>query len=61
MYQLTCKEMGHEECPFVAEGESQDEVAQKLMAHGKETHGMTDADFTDEAKSKMMGMIRQSE
>ena len=39
MFTLSCKDQGID-CPFVAEGESKEDVLKKSMAHQVEAHGM---------------------
>jgi len=57
MMTLACKDMG-KDCPFVAQGETKEEVLQKLGAHAKEAHGMTDADMTPEMMQKAESLIK---
>ena len=45
-YTLACKDAGIT-CPFVAEGETEDEVLQKSINHVKEVHGYTDEQVND--------------
>jgi predicted small metal-binding protein len=51
MFSLSCKDMG-QDCPFVAEGATKEEVMQTLGQHAKEVHNMTDADMTPEMMQK---------
>ena len=55
---LSCKDMGID-CPFVAEGMTQEEVMQKAMEHGMAAHGMTEADMTPEKKATAMSMVKE--
>ncbi|MFZ2804654.1 MAG: DUF1059 domain-containing protein [Patescibacteria group bacterium] len=59
MYSLACKDMGHMECPFVAEGETQEETMKKLADHAMQAHGMTEADMMPEMKDKAMSMMKE--
>jgi len=45
-YTLACKDAGIT-CPFVAEGETEDEVFQKSIKHVKEVHGYTEEQVND--------------
>ena len=45
-YTLACKDAGIT-CPFVAEGETEDEVLQKSIEHVKEVHGYTEEQVND--------------
>ena len=45
-YSLACKDAGIS-CPFVAQGETEDEVLQKSIEHVKEVHGYTDEQTRD--------------
>lgn len=58
MMTLACKDMG-QECPFVAEGMTKEEVMQNLGAHAKEAHNMTDADMTPELMQKAEAAIKE--
>ncbi len=59
MFTLACKDMG-QDCPFVAEGATKEEVMQKLGAHAKEVHGLTDADMTPEMMQKAEAMTKEA-
>ncbi len=56
-YTLACKDAGIS-CPFVARGETREEVLQKGLKHVKETHGYTDKQLSDpkfiEASKKLI-------
>ena len=45
-YTLACKDAGVA-CPFVAEGETLEEVWEKSAKHVKEVHGFTDEQIND--------------
>jgi predicted small metal-binding protein len=44
---LACKDAGITECPFVARGQTDEEVLNTAGAHAKEAHGYTDAQLSD--------------
>ena len=41
-YTLACKDLGQATCPFVARGETKEEVLARAAKHGKEVHRYTD-------------------
>ena len=45
-YSLACKDAGIT-CPFVAQGETEEEVLQAATKHVKEVHGYTDEQLND--------------
>ncbi|MFW6118654.1 MAG: DUF1059 domain-containing protein [Chloroflexota bacterium] len=45
-YTLACRDLGAD-CPYVARGETIDEVVQDGMKHAKEVHGYTDEQLND--------------
>lgn len=45
-YILACKDAGIS-CPFVAQGETEDEVLKEAIKHVKEAHGYTDEQVND--------------
>ena len=45
-YKLSCRDLGAD-CPYVARGETIDEVVQGAMKHAKEVHGYTDEQLND--------------
>lgn len=51
--------MGHEGCPFVARGETEEEVMLELKKHGMEVHEMTEEDITDDVKQKMKDNMKE--
>ena len=44
---LACKDTGMKECPFVARGQTTEEVLMDVGKHGKEVHGYTDEQLND--------------
>ena len=52
MKTLNCKDVSGM-CDFVAEGETNEEVKQKLADHGKEAHPEEMSKMTEEEKMKM--------
>ena len=59
MKEIHCAEVGFfPECEGVMRGETEEEVMAAAGEHGKEAHGMTDADFTDENIEKIRAHIR---
>ncbi len=51
---LACKDTGVE-CDYVARGETIEELNAQINKHGKEVHGLSDAELTD---PKMVEMIK---
>jgi len=45
-YTLACRDAGVE-CPYVAQGETEEEVFQDAAKHAKEKHGYTDEQLND--------------
>lgn len=45
-YTLACKDAGVE-CPYVAQGETEEELMQDAFKHVKEVHGYTDEQLND--------------
>ncbi len=39
---VECKDLGEPTCPFIAHGESTEELMESLVPHAKEVHGYTD-------------------
>jgi predicted small metal-binding protein len=57
--QIRCSEVGFfPDCEGVMEGETDEEVMAAAAAHGREVHGMTDPDFTDENVETIRSRIR---
>lgn len=50
-YKFACSKVGFS-CPFEAEGKTEDELMAKIKKHGKEAHGMTEAQINDPAMSR---------
>jgi predicted small metal-binding protein len=50
-YKLACKDMGVM-CPFVAEGETMEEMMELAVKHAKEEHGYTDEQLNDPETQK---------
>ena len=44
---LACKDMGMTECPFVARGQTMEELMNDAGKHAKEIHGYTDEQLND--------------
>jgi predicted small metal-binding protein len=40
-YKFACSQVGFH-CPFVAEGDTEQEVIEKAKQHGRESHGLTE-------------------
>ena len=43
---LKCRDLGVD-CPFVARGETEEELMAVVLKHGKEVHGYTDEQLKD--------------
>lgn len=60
MKKLTCADLGTPECPFVAEGETNEEVVAKMMEHAKETHAdKLEGKSDEEIQAMMEGAIKE--
>ena len=46
-YTLACGDVGNTTCPFVARGETKEEVLTQAAKHAKEVHGYTDEQLND--------------
>ena len=60
MFKLACKDMGMEECDFVAMGETKEAMIEAGMAHVKEAHPEKAAEMesmTPEQKADMDAMV----
>ncbi len=56
---MECKDAGHD-CPFVARGETTEEVLAKVAKHAMEVHGLTDEQLNDpEMIDKIKAAIKQ--
>lgn len=58
MLQVACRDLGID-CNYVATGETEEELMQKGMEHGKEVHGYTDADFTPEMVESIKAAVKE--
>lgn len=59
MKEIRCAEVGFfPDCEGVMRGETEEEVLADAAKHGKDVHGMTDADFTDENVEKIREHVR---
>jgi predicted small metal-binding protein len=59
MKEIRCGEVGFfPDCEGVMRGETEEEVLAGAAKHGKDVHGMTDADFTDENVTKIREHVR---
>ena len=52
-YKLACKDTGVD-CPFVAQGETMDEMMEVAVKHVKEKHGYTDEQIKDPKMQKVI-------
>lgn len=60
MKEIRCAEVGFfPECEGVMRGETEEQVMAAAAKHGREVHGMTDADFTAENVEKIRENIRE--
>jgi predicted small metal-binding protein len=56
---LACRDLGTD-CPYVAQGETEDEVMADGARHGKEVHSYTDEQLNDpEMINKIKAAIKQ--
>ena len=53
MKKLACADLGTENCPFVAEGETEEEVKGKMMSHAAELHPEKLEGLDDAKKAEM--------
>ena len=59
-YTLSCRDL-ESECPYVAHGETIDEVVQDSAKHAKEVHGYTDEQLNDpKMMEQMKAAIKQA-
>lgn len=59
-YKLACTDVGVN-CPFVAQGETMDELMGVVAKHSKELHGYTDKKLNDpETQRKVKAAIKES-
>ncbi len=52
-YKLACKDTGVD-CPYVAQGETMDEMMEDAVKHVKEKHGYTDEQIKDPEMQKVI-------
>ena len=52
-YKLACKDTGVD-CPFVAKGETMDEMMKDAVKHVKKEHGYTDEQINDPKMQKLI-------
>jgi predicted small metal-binding protein len=58
-YEFACRALG-DDCPYVARGETIDEVVKDGVKHGKEVHGYTDEQLNDpEMMEKVKAAIKE--
>ena len=59
MKEVRCAEVGlYPDCGGVMRGETEDEAMAEAARHGREEHGMSDADFTDDVVQRVRAAIR---
>jgi predicted small metal-binding protein len=59
-YTLACIDSG-DDCPYVARGETMEEMWEDASKHVKEVHGYTDEQLNDpKLKEKMKPLIKQT-
>ena len=59
-YTLACRDSGAD-CPYVARGETMEEMWEDASKHVKEVHGYTDEQLNDpKLKEKMKPFIKQT-
>jgi len=59
-YELACRDLGAD-CPYVARGETIEEVLEDGAKHGKEVHGYTDEQLNDpQMMEKTKAAIKQT-
>jgi predicted small metal-binding protein len=59
-YTLACRDSGTD-CPYVARGETMEEMWEDASKHVKEVHGYTDEQLNDpKLKEKMKPLIKQT-
>lgn len=59
MLGLACKDAGYN-CSFVAKGNSEKEVLDKISGHGMKEHNLKESDLTPEFMAKLKSKIKQS-
>ena len=59
-YKLACTDVGID-CPFVAQGDTMDELMGVITKHGKEIHGYTDEQLKDPGmQTQIKAAIKES-
>lgn len=56
-YTFACRDAGETTCPFVARGETKEEVFAQAAKHAKEVHGYTDEKLSDPKLIEQMKAI----
>jgi predicted small metal-binding protein len=56
MHQFRCRDMGFDD-NFVTTGNTQEEVMNKALAHGKTEHGLKESDLTPDFTAKLKSKI----
>jgi predicted small metal-binding protein len=60
LYKFKCSDVGFN-CPYVAEGNSEQEVIDKARQHGKKAHGFTEEQLNNsEMTKKVKAAIKQT-
>jgi predicted small metal-binding protein len=59
MLGLACKDAGYN-CSFIAKGDSEKEVIDRLGEHGIKEHGLSKSDLTPEYRARIKSLIGQS-
>lgn len=60
MKEIRCSEVGFfPDCDGVMQGETEEEVMAAASQHGREVHGMTDDDFTEESVEIIRSHVRE--
>ena len=60
VYKIACMDTGMD-CPFVARGETMDEVMGEAAKHGKQVHGYTDEQLKDPEMMKKIKAVVKTE
>jgi predicted small metal-binding protein len=56
MKSLACSDLGME-CSFTAQGETADELKQKMLAHAQDAHAEMLAGMADQEKADLMALM----
>ncbi len=60
-YSLVCRDLGSD-CPFIAQGETEEEMMASMIKHSKEVHNYTDEQLNDpEMMRKVKAAIRKEQ